>query len=92
MDFGNHRYINEQNCILFIGKYDIKINCAVNCLPPNPKTVPTALIMRISLLSLAFICSGSFDLSTISPHTSLVRLPFYVGYALIKYLNHFLRP
>ena len=40
MDIGNHRYTNEQNCILLKkGVIEEK-----NCLPPpNPKIVPTAL-------------------------------------------------
>ena len=41
MNFGNHRYTNEQNCILFICRCDIK-KCA-RISPPNPKNVPTAL-------------------------------------------------
>ena len=40
MDFGNHRYTDERNCIL-IWKCDMKKK---NVLTPNPKTVPTALI------------------------------------------------
>ena len=47
MNFGNHRYTNEQDCILFICKCDIKIICRANFfLPPNPKTVPTALYIE----------------------------------------------
>ena len=46
MDFGNYIYTNEQNCILFICKCDIKNFSAQNFLapPPNPKAVPTALL------------------------------------------------
>ena len=47
MNFGNHRYTNEQNCILFICKCDVKklrkIVFAPHPPPPHPKTVPTAL-------------------------------------------------
>ena len=39
MNFGNNRYTNEENCIPFISKCDIKKIAP----PPNPKTVPTAL-------------------------------------------------
>ena len=42
VNFGNHRYTNEQNCILFICKLKCKILFAPP--PPNPKTVPTALL------------------------------------------------
>ena len=36
MDFANHRYANEQNCILFICKYDMKKNLRKFFLPPPP--------------------------------------------------------
>ena len=39
MDFGNHRYTNEQNCILFICKCDIKkIAAQIFLHPPPPKS------------------------------------------------------
>ena len=41
MNFGNHRYSNEQNCILLICKCKLIKHFAP---PPNPKTVPTALL------------------------------------------------
>ena len=41
VDFVNHRYTHVQNCFLFICKYDTKIFAP----PPNPKTIPTALLI-----------------------------------------------
>ena len=36
MNFGNHRYTNEQNCILFMCKCDIK---NVRAYPPPKKKI-----------------------------------------------------
>ena len=58
MNFGNHRYTNEQNRILFICKCDIKYICAASprkfffAPAPNSKTVPTALKYRKSWIKL----------------------------------------
>ena len=45
VDIGNHRYTNEQNCILLKKKCDKKTRI-IFCPPPppNPKIVPTALV------------------------------------------------
>ena len=45
MDFGNHRYTNEQNCILFICKCDVEKHLRKNYFapPPHPKIVPTVV-------------------------------------------------
>ena len=36
MDFGNHRYTNEQNCILFICKCDVEKHLRKNYFAPPP--------------------------------------------------------
>ena len=40
VDFVNHRNTNEQNCILFICKCDIKKICAAFFAPPPPIPKP----------------------------------------------------
>ena len=52
VNFGNHRYTNGENCILYICKCDIKKFVRLRSAnffcppPPHPKTVPTALLQE----------------------------------------------
>ena len=38
VNFGNHRYTNEQNCILFICKCDLKKVCTASAQNPPPQS------------------------------------------------------